>query len=59
MINELVTALYGVERLYVLKEFKWNLSPQSTFVRLDGEISFTDYYKKCYNITLQKNQPMI
>lgn len=47
-------------KTYRVDDIEWNSSPATTFATKDGEISYIDYYKTRYNITIkEKSQPLL
>lgn len=48
-------------KTYTIEDIAWNMSPQDTFPTRDGNtISFIDYYKQQYDITLtDESQPLL
>lgn len=53
---------YGNNKIYHIEEINYNLNPTKTFYheKEKGEISYIDYYKKNYNITIKdKIQPLV
>lgn len=48
-------------RTYVVDDIAWDMNPQDTFPTRDGgSITFTEYYKNQYDITIRDvNQPLL
>jgi aubergine len=59
MIGQVVLTDYN-NKTYRVDDVDFESSPSSTFSTKDGDISYVDYYKKRYNITIRDGrQPML
>jgi aubergine len=59
MIGQVVLTDYN-NKTYRIDDVDFDSTPQSTFSTKNGDISYVDYYKKRYNITIRDGrQPML
>lgn len=54
-----VVTRYNGDKTYTIDSVDLEKSPIDTFETKDGMISYTDYYKKKYNKTIDSNQPLL
>jgi len=60
LIGSIVMTEYNRCTTYRVDEVDFSKSPRSTFTTISGEVSFIEYYKKAYSITIKdEKQPML
>merc|ERR1712200_204416 len=60
LIGSIVMTEYNRCTTYSVDEVDFSKSPRSTFTTISGEVSFIEYYKKAYSITIKdEKQPML
>jgi aubergine-like protein len=51
---------YGNYRTYKIEAFDYKRGPQSTFDKNGEKVTFKEYFKKAYNVSIKDNdQPLI
>ncbi|EDS45907.1 piwi [Culex quinquefasciatus] len=60
IIGSTVMTTYGSNKTYVVNDVDFSMSPQSTFETKNGPITFLQYFRDRYNVTIKdKGQPML
>ena len=60
IIGSTVMTTYGNNKMYVVNDVDFSLTPESTFETKNGPISFLQYFRDRYNVTIKdKGQPML
>uniref|UniRef100_A0A1Q3F3E7 Putative translation initiation factor 2c eif-2c n=1 Tax=Culex tarsalis TaxID=7177 RepID=A0A1Q3F3E7_CULTA len=60
VIGATVMTTYGSNKMYVVNDVDFSLSPESTFETRNGPITFFQYFRDRYNVTIKdRGQPML
>lgn len=60
VIGSTVMTTYGNNKMYMINDVDFSINPESTFPTKNGPITFVQYFKDRYNITIRdRGQPML
>lgn len=60
LLGSVVMTTYGRNNTYTITDVDFNLSPESSFETKNGPVSFMQYFKERYNVTIRDpRQPML
>jgi aubergine-like protein len=60
ILGSIVLASYGMKRTYRVDDVDFSMTPKSTFNWKGRDISYVEYFKEQYQITIKDpNQPML
>ncbi|KAL9704330.1 hypothetical protein quinque_007848 [Culex quinquefasciatus] len=60
VIGTIVMTTYGSNKTYTINDVDFSMTPESTFETKTGPISFLQYYRDRYNVTISdRRQPML
>ncbi|XP_055525211.1 protein aubergine-like [Wyeomyia smithii] len=60
LLGMVVMANYGTNKTYTISDVEFNTTPEHSFETRNGQITFVQYFKERYNITIRDpRQPML